>query len=301
MSDTDNYFYKDTIILNLDFYNKLLKTIKQIDADYNLPYAFAMYDFDVAFKLGIEDYDYKYILKKLPDIKRNNLEFVLNRFLTEEYDIFLDVPISYKFHSAKIDKQIRLRSLKIGDVDGNTEYVTSLIKQKFIKYLHDNSLIYKVNANRIKEIEKEIQNKLISGNYSLLDYIPNFGYTYSFFSDPFLMDTKYVPYIDSSRNDFKNVFPDLNNLVNGEFDATEFKFDADNHKISFEYQNISYSISASKMNMLQTIAKILKANNNEAKIYKLYIGFGDTKYYYLTNNQKSDIEKLINYNLDIVD
>jgi len=301
------YSYADSIELNIDFYNKLLKTVKQIDADYDFPYAFAIYDFNEMFNvsLGVDEYNYQYIVSEFPKLKIESIDFAINRFLTEDYDIFETIPISFPFSPNSSDIQVRISSYKVGDIDGNAEYVTSKTKKEFIDLLLKSKSDFIIDDAKIDEIKKKIQNELILGNYSLFDYIPNFVYTYSFFSDSYLVSVSYNPYIDSLKNSFKEVFIDLYRFTDEYFNAVNLSFNNKTRELKFDYKSKNYTIpKANKMKVLETMAKILNNENKAKKVYSLDVGLGVTKYYYITDKQRVSMENLIgesyNYKLEII-
>lgn len=293
-TDEGNAFiFADSVQLTAEFYNVLLEKAKQIDADYQSPYAFSIYEFKDMFRLLIDPDDYDRVVRLFPELDCFKVGFGLNRFLVEEYDVFNNIPVSFPFHPSSTDQQLEIRGYKIGDVDGNTHYVTTDEKRRFIAYLSDHRAFYGVSDTGFRDIAARIEIDLIPENFNLLSYVPDFGITYDKLSDPYVMRPDYVPNINSERNNFADVFPVFDRLVNGAFKATDFSYDKEAETISFKYRKQSYTIPAGNEPMLEKMASLLK-ETGEKRIYYIYEGLGETKYFYLTPAEKKELEVILN-------
>ena len=291
------YTYYDTILLNEGFYNSLLTTVKQIDADYQSPYAFGIYNFD---EMIIDSYEASEIQIKHPELKIFDVQLCLNMFLVDEYDVFTDNPISFAHNNKSEDQQFTIRGFKIGDIDGNTPYVTTEKKIEFITFLEKNASVFELTPDKIMGINNSIKNRLIATTADLMDYIPNLGVTLSVFSDPYLMDKNYEPTITEKTNKLKNIFPSLNRLTRGEFEATNFSFEKEpKPTLSFDYNNQRYTTDASTSKMLDKMIELTKDNPiNDNYFFKIYKGMGDTKYLYITEKVKDSLSKLLEIRLE---
>lgn len=296
-NDEKGYTYNDTVFLNESFYNTLLTTVKQIDADFDSPYAYGIYNFD---ELIIDEYDALKIQKSHPELKIFDIKLCLNRFITEEYDVFGENPISFPHNNKSQDQQFSIRGFKIGDVDGNTPYVTTVKKVEFIAFLQENASLFDLKPDQITTIENSIKHQLLESTADLMNKIPNLGITLSVFSDAYHMNKYYEPTITENTNKLKDLFPRLARLSRGEFEATNFTFSKDPKRtLSFDYNNERYTIDASATNMLKKMVELSNENSaNDNNFYKVYLGMGDTKYLYMTETQKNSLSKLLDISFD---
>lgn len=288
--ETGRYAYKDTIMINGGFYDNLLPTIKQINADYKLPYAFGIYDFT---DLVYISYDAENILQGFPALRSAKVNFCLNRFIAEDYDVAIYNPIALPHYYYTLDQGFSIPSYLLGDADGLTPWVTSAKKRGFVNFLKQYGDEFNVTSESIESIENEIYNRLLSSELDLIKYFSDVAIRISPLNDPFGYGD-YNPQLSDGRNSLQDIFPALHRLIGKDMALEQFSYSkTPQPTVEFTYDGNRYQTGASQSAVLEKIIEIIRSDDSLDKdLYMIYGGVDDTYYLWLSKEQFDRLKTL---------
>jgi len=284
----DTYGYVESFEIGASLFNELLPKVKQIAADNKLKYSYAIFDFREIFQGGI---GYFYSLNKaFPEIKIFESEYVLLKFASDDYDLD-GIGVSFLQKNAVELRQLEMIRMLIGDVDAGIEYITTETKDKFVDYLERNQKSRGLTKESLKETKKSIYENLYQAESQLIEMIPNLSTTVM--SDHGLRE----PNISPERNSFKEVFPTLDKIVQGSFDAKNLTYLKEERKIALDFNGENYQLPRGNLEVMTEVAKILrKQENSEMDVYVqlgLWPSSVSQTYYYMTRKEKKELQQLL--------
>lgn len=284
--------YSDTIHLTSEFYQKLLKTVKQIDADYKSPYAFSIYKFDEMITEGGEE-----IVTENIKLKPFKYRFCLNRFLVDEYEPFNEISISFR-EDQRPFKSFLIDQYKVGDIDGNKPYVTTEEKKMFIELMKKYKNDYGILDEEIHNVEKRIKNDLIDNGIYLLDMFPALGFSNFELAELFNNKDQYYRGLPDSLLNLQFLFPNIMGFVEEKFKPNEYRLmdDGTNLKIEFKYNNKVYQSSLLTASLVETIGSIVNNDNSyEKKIYRFRKDIGEDYFLFCKPSFIEAYQKLFDF------
>lgn len=295
--ESETEIVKDTAKINQYFYNQLTDVVRQISADNNLNKIFNIYHFEPPFTYDINSYDYHDIIESCQILDFGIDQLYLWKATPQSEDIWgVNIPISFPFHPDVLAVKLNLGNFSIGDGTGQFNYITTEEKEKFVKYLKKYQSEYNISDETLQYKIDNIKNRLFNDSDDLAQILPNVRITVNKTFD-IQPKSLYSPTFSEGRNEFKHAYYSLHQVIGDDFDATNYRYDSEAHKIYFQYKGQEHIINPGEKNMLRFIIDNLKPSKSGRQFYAIQ-QFSLTKeeYYYLTPAQKSDLGKLVKLN-----
>lgn len=295
--ENEKEIVKDTARINEYFYDQLTNVVKQISADNNLNKIFNIYHFEPPFIHYIDSYDYQDIIKSCPILDFEIDQLYLWKATPQGEDIWGEnIPISFPFHPEVFIVQLNLGNFSIGDGTDITNYITTEQKEKFVEYLIKYQSQYNMSDETLQNKIDIIKNQLFTDSEEIAKMLPNARLRVSKIFD---IEPKslYKPSFGKGRNEFKDAYSSLHHVIGDDFDATNYRYDKEEHKIYFQYNEQEHIINPGEKNMLRFIINNVKEPKSGRQFYPIQ-QFSITKeeYYYLTPDQKHELGKLMKLN-----
>ncbi|MCB0653003.1 MAG: hypothetical protein KDC85_17125 [Saprospiraceae bacterium] len=289
----------DTLNIYAFYEYQFAQILRQIGADLNLDMAFGPYLFEAMFD---EFYfvDYQGVIADHPEFRIFNREWAFLKFPKKlSYDYYAQSPsITFPYSGSRANLVcLRVHSPYTLDENSGENYLRSEEKEKLLNYFSENKAAYSLSDQTFAEYANSVRSNLFNSPDQILAILPGFGLT--------LGDSGWESIdISPDRNTFKHLFGQLDHLLEGIFDATNFSAVKDfgfNYKVSFDFKGKHYEFKADPtfietfmINKAQEVLIEHKMTNK--KLYTVDTpswGFGSAKdYYFLTEKQKKEIEEL---------
>ena len=294
ISSSSDRFYvgidiKDTTVIDLDIYQKLIPFVRQISVDNNVIMKCDIYHLEkpLTFEFDFYQEQYDVIIESHPNLAIDIEGYYFQIF--PEAGILDWIGTSFSFHPKIRTSEINFMGLRHHYFPG---YIPSKKKKQFFKYLENNGKFLNIDEEGLKIIANKLsQNQFISAKQLLL-FIP--GHKLKSRTD-FGKKPSYQPLFTKTKNRFKDAYPSLYLATKDNFLATDFRYDAIAHKVNFYYKGEEYSIDPGEDPMIKFINNQL----NEATGKRLYNAIGDnpmtTIYVFLTQQQEKELNGIVNY------
>jgi len=281
--------YNDTTEINEEFYEYLLKIVKQIGADNSSPFSYNIFNLQPPLTTKIHENNYNGIIEILPFLNINIDALYFHKFAKEENDVFKYIGTSYPYHPDDISwSQIKLGNLFIGD---NAEYVTSKEKIEFIDFIKRNKDDLGLEDEFVENLFFEINiNRLYNSESSFLSRIPNFiieGSSYKFAKAEVFKTSV------NEKYNLKDVYPSIASFFGQDFQPTNFTYDEKMSQIGFTYLGKKYSVNNDEKSMLNFIYQNMKVNKSGKRLYLKSQGFRKVKYFYVKPSLKEELSEII--------
>lgn len=272
-------------------------SLKQLAADQGLEFVYGTYDWlKVLMSTYLFDQDvYDEFVSQYPELKLVSAPTYIIAMPKKDYWT-APLRIDVEFHpSEKKEEDIAYSfSTMIGVVPAGIDYITSDQKVKFLKHIHKYKKEYKLKKQDLTSIEKELADNLFTDIYDVLYQVPGINMSLPRFEDESLQ-------IDPKNNDFKDVFPELNNLIRGDFKAKNLKVDPlSKYLVEMDYKGKRLGVEFVENSVLKSIIKFLneQLESKGTGIYKFQrLASYNTSYLYLSNEQRDELEQIFNFRL----
>jgi hypothetical protein len=169
--------------------------------------------------------------------------------------------------------------------DGLVEYVSSARKKQLIEYLRQNKTELQLDDAWIGDYEDQILNQLVDNVFELVYGVPGMSVRLYFAGER--------PSIDSTRNTFEDVYPDLYRFLRGDFNPTGLRF-PDAYSLEFTFHGQKFRVFPDRESILRTAANELRKLNNERELFARAWELSTSKrFLYLTKEQKSELQAIL--------
>lgn len=285
--------YYDTVAINKYFYDNLLTKIKQIGADTDAGLAYGIYDLVTPIAYQVGKYAYSEIVNSLPFLAPTEDAIYFQQFAKDDYSFDANVGAGFPYHPEAYHSEINIGNFRVGDIDAGVDFITSSQKKEFIDYLTQNYQSFNINKQTLDESISDIKSSLLAGSEELLQYLPNIKITVNNVFE-FTPKSEYYPSFAEGRNDFKNAYYALHNVLQDDFIASNFRYDSENHDVLFTYEGKEYTVKPGDKSMLHFIRERVKKSDSGKQFFPV-ISWSTTtaEYYYMTPEQKAALSKLV--------
>ena len=288
--------YFDTTEVNSDFYGNMINVVKQIGADNQTNMAYHIFQLNPTFTNEIETYDYYDIIESIPFLKMDNEGVYFQQFIKEDYDGMTGVGTSFPFHPDADEKEILLGYLKRGGIDAGIDYLTTDVKMNFIDFLTKYQVELEISKDQLEQTANGLSSQLIAETDELMSYLPNMKITVSKIFDV-TPRSQYRPSFSEGRNDFKDAYASIHSVIKGDFQATDFTYDEENHKVHFMYNGEKHVIDPGDNNMINFIRKNMKSTKSGKQLYSVNMfSVTERQFYYMKPEVKDSLGKLMSLN-----
>lgn len=278
--------------------SKWLRPLTQLAADQRLEYAYGVNEWHSIF-LSSLGYDYELFVSKYPELK-----------ITKSSSYILAMPKAFFWDDSgqinaeilqsevkDLDSQIAFVSVFVG-VPAGEDYITTAQKMAFLGHLKKYKREYKLGDTTLKNLDKEIKEGLYVDAYQLMNMIPSIHGTLPKF-------TKGFPEINPNKNDFKNVFPIINDFLNGDFKAQNLSINPLNSSIlEMDVNGKRHGVELVKRNYTYSLLKFINSHLKESGkgIYRYgRLTSWASDYIYLTDEQKDELSQILKFGYRKVD
>lgn len=290
-NDSTVIVYRDTVKIDHSFYKKLLNPVKQIGVDHNTAMSYGIYHLEPPFVYEIGAYDYNEIIAACPALAINIEGLYLEQYPNDAYHYSNDIGTSFPHYSYTPDQEVKIRNFEIGDA--GYIYSTTSEKKQFIAYLYEHYQAFGLTKENVAKIADEIKNNLVQNPDGLLAHLPNTKIIIrtEYFS---ISKGEYRPLFTEEKNQFKDAYPALYRIIGEDFEATNFFYDNEEHKILFDYGKKQHTIDPGNKSMMAFILKNMRNTKSGKQLYPVSMfSTMEQHYYYLTPIQKKELSTLM--------
>jgi len=282
-----------SMITDFNFYNNLIPIVSQLAADQGSDLVFALYKYNGRVDNNIDEYDYESVLETFSGIFTPQDYVYLNIYPKNSGDPLLPLGISFDFHPLSENEELSLRSPFAGAYYAGTDYISSQSKEKFVQFLRAHMDEFDLTDAVINEIAESIRYDLIQDPNYLMRYLPNvkINCNITFKITP---KSRYSPKFTAEKDDFKHAYPSLYRVIQDDFQATDFSYDAENHKVNFNYEGQSYTVDPGKINMLNFIKDHLTESKSGKRLFFIRkLSVTEKEYYYLSDEVAQELKAIL--------
>lgn len=300
--DPPKLSFKDTVVVDYFFYDKLTRVAKQISVDQKLNkyIGLALHSSPLPRFNEFGDYsEYRdTILKVAPFVYSPNEYVFLKSYPIEDLQYRWErFGVSFPYLPNIVHREMHVPALSNGDLYAEDVYLSTSAKQKFINYLAKYRKEFGLKKVDVRARERQILDRLYKNAEELLRTIPNLKITLDRFEElvadeAFKRDYK-SPFSDT-RRDFKDGYYTIASVVGDDFQPTDFRYDSEEHMMYFQYDEKEYKVRPGKKAMVAFII----GNVTSASGKRLYEGIYDytnsqISYYYLTPKAKEELTDVL--------
>ena len=178
--DSSENSYGDSIIISEAFYSKPLNVLKQIATDNNKSKTYSIYHLKAPFTDNFDVSEYSEVIEEYPQLNINIDAFYLNTFSKYEWDWFNGFGMSFPYHpSGPINHELQLPSLKLGDSDAESGFLTSQVKRDFFKFIELNDVGLNISDENLENLKIQSNNTLYKNPYEFICQIDHISLRFS--------------------------------------------------------------------------------------------------------------------------